>query len=182
MAVTTAASKSGFSSAPNRSSNDVLERRFRDCLGSAAVRRDLRVLGAASDCGLFAVLRVFRTAPSFVGLAAVLRVFLTGFSGSTTLCFAGAPRRIPGLDFRDVLEGPLGRDVLGGPDVSERIGGLRLCTGGPRLEPPIGGPRLPGDGVLVCWGGEENERVGAGELVDTPPNGLQSSSSSSSSA
>ena len=54
--------------------------------------------------------------------------------------------------------------------------------GGPRLGPPEvvpeGGPREGGDDVLADC--DENDRVGAGEEEAVAPNGLQSSSSSSS--
>ena len=113
---------------------------------------------------------------------AVRRVFRTGFSGSAWVDLAGPLGRIPAPGLRVVREGPLGCVDAGGEVLCERTGGPRLCVGGPRLEPPAGardgGPRESEEGGPPC--GDANERVGVDEEVEAAPNGLQSSSSSSS--
>ncbi len=136
-----------------------------------------------SDCGLLLVLRVLRTGSfgSFE-LGAVRRVFRTGFCGSVAAGLDGPPGRIPEPGLRVVRDGPLGRVGVAEGDVGERDGGPLLCVGGPRLAPlevvPEGGPREGGEDVPV--GCDEKDRVGAGEGEVVAPNGLQSSSSSSS--
>ena len=183
LAADTAESKSDFSSTPNRSSNEVLERRFRDFLDSDTVRRDFGVVGETSDCELLLVLRVLRTGCfGSLELDAVRRVFRTGFCGSITAGLDGPLGRIPELGLRVVRDGPLGRVGVVDGEVCERAGGPLLCVGGPRLDPlevvPEGGPREGGADVLD--GGDEKDRVGAGEEAVVAPNGLHSSSSSSS--
>ena len=136
-----------------------------------------------SDCGLLLVLRVLRTGCfCSLELGAVRRVFRTGFCGSIVAGLDGPLGRIPEPGLRVVPDGPLGRVGVGEGEVCERVGGPLLCVGGPRLDPPEvvpeGGPREVCDGVLV--GGDENDRDGVGEEEVVAPNGLQSSSSSSS--
>ena len=136
-----------------------------------------------SDCGLLLVLRVLRTGCfCSLELGAVRRVFRTGFCGSIVAGLDGPLGRIPEPGLRVVPDGPLGRVGVGEGEVCERVGGPLLCVGGPRLDPPEvvpeGGPREGGVDVLV--GGDENDRDGAGEEGVVAPNGLQSSSSSSS--
>ncbi len=140
----TAASKSAFSSGPNRSSNDALAFRRRVFLAGAAVRRVLRT-GAGDDsvAGLRVVLRVFRTGRSSVATvgAAVRRVLRTGAAGSGRVSCAGLrPGLIAGLEALGEREGPRGGEPPGGPDVVP-VGGPRLRAGGP-CRPPAGGPRL----------------------------------------
>ena len=115
-------------------------------MGSDIVRRDLRVLAGSPDCTFFDVFRVFLTGASPEGsLVAVRLVFRTGLSGSIEVGFAGPLGRIPGLDLLVVLEGPVGLEDVGGPDLSERMGGPLVCVGGPLV--CVGGP-LPFP--LVC--------------------------------
>ncbi len=108
-AVTTDASKSAFSSGPNKSSKEALDFRRRDRLAGVAVRRVLRVGADDVTAGLRVVLRVLRTGPSSVvgGGADDRRVFRTGSVDSwLTSSLVGVLGRALGR--------PLGR-VLGGP-------------------------------------------------------------------
>ena len=135
LAEATAASKSTFSSGPNKSSNEALALRRRVFLAGAAVRRVLRT-GAADDslAGLRDVLRVFRTGRSSVVTvgAAVLRVLRTGAAGSERVDCAGLrPGLIVGLDSLGERGGPLGAAAPGGPDAVRPAGGPRLLAGGP---------------------------------------------------
>jgi hypothetical protein len=154
----TAASKSTFSSGPNKSSKDALALRRRVVLvGAAAVRRVLRVGALVSVAGLREVLRVLRTGRSSVAVvgAAERRVLRTGAAGEGSgSCVAGALGRAPGPTWRGVREGPLGVEAPGGPDAAGPVGGPRLRVGGDCL-PPDGGPRPGMDGPVdggLCEG------------------------------
>ncbi len=76
----TASSKSPFSSAPNRSSNDALALRRRVFLAGAAVLRVLRVVGldGSEDGSEVAVFRVLRTGRFSDEGTVVLRVLRAG--------------------------------------------------------------------------------------------------------
>lgn len=184
----TAASKSAFSSGPNRSSNDALALRLRVVfLEVAAVLRVLRA-GPADGAGLREVLRVLRTGASAgVEDVAVRRVLRTGLVSCTGLALGPALGRIPGFESSNDREGPLGRDGPGGPAepglATCLAGGPRLLAGGPWL-PPAGGPRL-GVGEVERDGGPRDAWLSLNDLVGDvlapEPNGFQSSSSSSSS-